>query len=364
MASPHAAKVVLTEEERRVLEGYARRRKTSQSLAKRSRIVLLAADGLTNQMIAAELGTSRTTVKTWRNRFAKQRLEGLHDEPRPGAPRTISDDDVERVIAMTLETTPREATHWSTRLMAKHSGLSHASVQRIWRAFGLSPHRSDTFTLSNDPLFVEKVRDVVGLYLNPPEHAVVLCVDEKSQIQALDRTQPIFPMTLGQDEKRTGTYRRHGTTSLFAAIDTATGKVIGKCYRRRRVSEFRAFLNLLDREVPDGLEVHIIVDNLNTHKAKSIQKWFARHRRFHIHFIPTYSSWLNLVERWFGLLEQRQIKRGSHRSVVMLERAIYEFIETHNEDAAPFKWVKSADDILLSLKRFCERTLQNQGQEG
>jgi len=344
-----------------VLEGYVRRRKTAQVLAMRSRIVLLASEGMPNKTIAAKLGTSRSTVMTWRKRFVACRLDGLHDEPRPGAPRSITDSDVERVITITLEEKPRGATHWSTRLLAKQSGISHSSVGRIWRAFGLAPHRSDTFTLSNDPLFVEKVRDVVGLYMHPPENALVLCVDEKSQIQALDRKQPILPMLPGQAEKRTATYRRHGTTSLFAALDIVSGKVIGKCYRRRRTSEFRDFLNRLDREVPAELDVHVVMDNLNTHKGKSIQAWFARHPRFHAHFTPTYSSWLNQVERWFGLLEQRQIKRSSHTSVVQLERAIYEFIDAHNDEGKPFVWTKSADDILCSIKRFCERNLQAQG---
>jgi transposase len=290
------------------------------------------------------------------------RLDGLHDGPRPGAPRTIDDDKVEEVIVRTLESTPKGATHWSTRQMAKAVGISHDSVSRIWRAFGLKPHRSETFQLSADPLFVEKVRDVVGLYMRPPDNAVVLCVDEKSQVQALDRTQPVRPMQPGRTERRTPEYRRHGTTSLFAALDVATGNVIGKCFRRHRAVEFRKFLNLVDKEVPDDLDVHVIVDNYSTHKAPEIKPWLARHPRFHFHFIPTHSSWLNQVERWFGLLTDKQIKRGSHRSVPTLECAIYEFVEAHNEDSQPFKWVKTADEILAKIKRFCQRTLQAQGR--
>ena len=361
MARPHALQFELTEEDRSILEGYVRRRTTAQALATRSNIVLLAADGVPNKTIASIVGASRSTVMTWRKRFAEQGLAGLHDELRPGAPRSITDADVERVITMTLEETPKGATHWSTRELAKRAGISHSSVGRIWRAFGLAPHRSDTFTLSNDPLFVQKVRDIVGLYMSPPDNALVLCVDEKSQIQALDRKQPVLPMLPGQLEKRTATYRRHGTTSLFAALDILTGKVIGKCYRRRRTKEFIDFLKRLDQEVPDELDVHLVMDNLNTHKGKAVQRWFARHSRFHTHFTPTYSSWLNQVERWFGLLEQRQLKRGSHTSVVQLERAIYEFIEAHNGEPAPFTWTKSADDILNSLRRFCERNLAAHG---
>ena len=361
MANGHAIAIELTEKERLILEGYARRRKTAQAVAKRSRIVLMAAAGTPNKTIAAKLMMSRSTVMIWRKRFAERRLDGLHDEPRPGAPRSIADAEIERIVTTTLEETPKGSTHWSTRTLAKQVGVSHSSVSRIRRAFGLAPHRSDTFTLSNDPLFVEKVRDIVGLYLSPPENALVLCVDEKSQIQALNRKQPVLPMLPGQGEKRTASYRRHGTTSLFAALDILTGKVIGKCYRRRRTSEMRDFLNRVERVVPPLLDVHIIMDNLNTHKAVSIQRWFARHPRFHVHFTPTYSSWINQVERWFALLEQRQLKRGSHTSVVQLERAIYDFIDAHNDDPKPFTWTKSADQILQSLKRFCIRNQQAQG---
>ena len=348
----------LSDEERNTLQRYVRRRTSSQQLALRSRIVLQCARGSANQDVASELGVTPHTVGKWRRRFAEMRLDGLHDGPRPGAPRTIEDDKVEEVIVRTLESTPKGATHWSTRQMAKTVGISHDSVSRIWRAFGLKPHRSETFQLPTDPLFVEKVRDVVGLYMRPPDNAVVLCVDEKSQIQALDRTQPVLPMQPGRTERRTPEYRRHGTTSLFAALDVATGNVIGKCFRRHRTVEFRKFLNLVDKEVPDDLDVHVIADNYSTHKAPEIKNWLVRHPRFHFHFIPTHSSWLNQVERWFGLLTDKQIKRGTHRSVPTLERAIYDFVEAHNEDSKPFNWVKSADEILAKIKRFCQHTLQ------
>jgi transposase len=360
-ASRRAATIELTDEEREVLEGYARRRTTAQALAMRARIVLRCAEGGESSAIAAEMKLDRNTVARWRTRFAKQRLQGLHDEPRPGAPRKIADAKVERVIVDTLESKPRGATHWSTRDMAKHSGLSHSTVGRIWRAFGLQPHRSDAFQLSNDPLFIDKVRDIVGLYLDPPESAVVLCVDEKSQVQALNRMQPVLPMMPTTPEKQTHTYVRHGTTSLFAALDVATGRVIGQCRRRHRSTEFVKFLQQLDDSVPQHLDVHVILDNLQTHKTPAAHRWFLRHPRFHVHFTPTYSSWLNQVERWFALLEQKALRRGVHRSTAELERAIYEFIEVSNEEPRPYLWTKSADDILDNLSRFCGRTLNSQG---
>jgi len=350
----------LSDEERTTLQRYIRRRTSSQQLALRSRIVLECARGSENQDVAVKLDVTPHTVGKWRRRFAEKRLDGLHDGHRPGPPRTIEDDKVEEVIVRTLESAPKGATHWSTRQMAKAVGISHDSVGRIWRAFGLKPHRSETFQLSADPLFVEKVRDVVGLYMRPPDNAVVLCVDEKSQIQALDRTQPVLPMQPGRTERRTPEYRRHGTTSLFAALDVATGNVIGKCFRRHRAIEFRRFLNLVNKEVPDEFDVHIIADNYSTHKTPEIKRWLARHPRFHFHFIPTHSSWLNQVERWFGLLTDKQIKRGAHRSVPTLESAIYDFLEAHNDDPQPFKWVKTADEILAKIKRFCQHTLQAQ----
>lgn len=360
-ASNRAVEITLTEEERAALEGYARRRSTAQALALRARIVLRCAEGGENTEIAKELKIGRMAVGRWRRRFHDLRLEGLLDEPRPGAPRQITDAKVEQIIVATLETTPKGATHWSTRDMAKHSGLSHSTIGRIWRTFGLKPHRSETFQLSNDPLFIEKVRDIVGLYLNPPESAVVLCVDEKSQVQALNRTQPALPMMSGRPELQTHTYVRHGTTALFAALDVATGRVIGQCRRRHRATEFLKFLQQIDDSVPAGLDVHIVLDNLSTHKTPAVHRWFLRHPRFNLHFTPTYSSWLNQVERWFALLETKALKRGVHRSTVELEKAIYEFIEASNESPRPFAWTKSADDIFASLKRFCGRTLEAQG---
>jgi transposase len=356
-----AAKIELTDEERQTLEGYTRRRTTAQALALRARIVLRCAEGGESRAIAEEMKINEATVGRWRRRFAKLRLQGLHDEPRPGAPRKITDATVERVIVDTLESKPKAATHWSTRDMAKHSGLSHSTIGRIWRTFGLQPHRSDAFQLSNDPLFIEKVRDIVGLYMNPPESAVVLCVDEKSQVQALNRMQPVLPMMPAQSEKQTHTYVRNGTTSLFAALDVATGQVIGQCRRRHRSTEFVKFLQQIDENVPEDLEIHVVLDNLQTHKTPAAHRWFLRHPRFHVHFTPTYSSWLNQVERWFALLEQKALKRGVHRSTLELEKAIYQFIEASNENPRPYLWTKSADDILDNLKRFCGSTLQSQG---
>jgi len=300
--------------EREALERWSRRPKTAQALAQRARIVLACAARMTNADVSAQVRVTRQTVGRWRARFLKKRLDGLLDEPRPCAPRKITDAHVERVITMTLESTPREATHWSTRSMAKTCGLSQTAVSRIWRAFALQPHRSETFKLSKDPLFIEKVRDIVGLYLNPPDKALVLCADEKSQVQALDRTQPLLPMRPGQVERRTHDYVRHGTTSLFAALDVKSGKVIGECHRRHRAREFRKFLGTIDTSVPARLDVHLILDNYGTHKTPSIRRWLVRHPRFHLHFTPTSASWMNLVERWFGLLTERQIRRGIHRS--------------------------------------------------
>jgi transposase len=361
MGNQHtAATVILTTEERAILESYVRRKKTAQALAYRARIILRCADGGHDGIVAEELGVARGSVGRWRRRFLKLRLQGLHDEPRPGAPRTIKDMQVERVVIETLETTPKGATHWSTRDMAKHSGLSHSTIGRIWRAFGLKPHRSETFQLSNDPLFVDKVRDIVGLYMHPPENAIVLCVDEKSQVQALNRAQPVLPMLPARPELQTHTYVRHGTTSLFAALDVATGKVIGKCHRRHRSAEFLKFLKEIETSVPQDLDVHIVLDNLRTHKTPAVHRWFLRHPRWHLHFTPTYSSWLNQVERWFALLEQKQLKRGAHCNTRQLESAIYEFIDVSNDNPKPFIWTKSADDILANLKRFCIRTLESQ----
>ncbi|NJM35751.1 MAG: IS630 family transposase [Rhodomicrobium sp.] len=349
------AEIVLSSDERAGLERLLSRRKTSQGLAQRARIVLSCAEGLSSKEVARRLRVSEAMVGKWRRRFAQGRLEGLYDEPRPGGPRTVGDDQIEAIIVKTLESQPANATHWSSREMARVSGVSTSSVQRIWRAFGLQPHRAETFKLSKDPLFIEKVRDVVGLYLSPPEKALVLCVDEKSQIQALDRSSPILPLMPGTPERRTHDYTRHGTTSLFAALDAATGAVIGKCYNRHRAQEFRKFLTEIEENVPDDMDVHIIMDNYATHKTPTIRNWFARRPRWHVHFTPTSASWLNLVERFFAELTQKQIKRGAHRSVGELKAAIARYIDNRNDDPKPFKWVRTADQILAAVKRYCER---------
>ncbi len=357
MARGKAVEIELTVAERQELESWVRRRRTSQGRALRSRIVLKAADGMNNVAIAGALGTSRRTVGLWRSRFAVRRLDGLLDEPRPGAPRKIGDETITEVVTKTLETMPDTATHWSTRAMAKASGISVTSVHRIWRAFGLQPHRQETFKLSSDPLFVEKVRDIVGLYLDPPARALVLCVDEKSQIQALDRTQPLLPMRPGQAERRSHDYKRHGTTTLFAALDVKAGTVIATCMRRHRAVEFRRFLDAIERNVPADLDIHTIMDNASSHKTKLIRDWFAKRPRWHVHFTPTSASWINQVERFFALLSEQQIKRGAHRSTAELEAAIEAYIEARNADPKPFRWTKSADNILASIERFCRRTL-------
>jgi transposase len=357
MAGRPLPELTLSCEEKAALGGLASRRKTAQALALRARIVLACAAGRKNQAVAADLGITAQTVGKWRRRFVEHRLDGLHDEPRPGVPRTIEDAAVEAVIVRTLEAKPQGATHWSSRLMARASGISTSSVQRIWRAFGLQPHRTESFKLSPDPLFVDKVRDIVGLYLNPPDRALVLCVDEKSQIQALDRTQPLLPMRPGQAERRTFDYKRNGTTSLFAALDVATGRVLGRCYKQHRAAEFRRFLDAVDSAVPAELDVHLVMDNYATHKTPMIRHWLAKRPRYHVHFTPTYASWLNQVERWFALLTERQIRRGVHRSVSELETAIVSFIEQHNAKPAPFSWARSADEILATIARFCTRTI-------
>jgi transposase len=346
----------LSEEERLTLERLTNRRKSAQAMALRARIVLACAvEGVTNQAVAGRLGVHPVTVGKWRARFVAKRLDGLFDEPRPGARRTITDDKVEKVIVKTLEDKPADATHWSTRSMAKATGMSQTSISLIWRAFGLQPHRAESFKLSTDPLFIEKVRDIVGLYLDPPERAVVLCVDEKSQIQALNRYQPILAMMPGTPERRSHDYVRHGTTNLFAALNMATGKVIGSLHHRHRAAEFKKFLIRIDDEVPAGLDVHLILDNYSTHKTPEIQRWLLRHPRFHLHFTPTSGSWLNMVERWFGELTTKKIKRGAHTSVKALEADIRGWIEHWNDDPRPYVWVKTADQILASLARYCER---------
>jgi transposase len=347
--------LTITDEERETLERWARRPTTAQAVAQRARLILSCAGGRTNTRVAHDLHLTKPTVGKWRTRFLAQRLDGLLDEPRPGAPRTVSDADVERVLTRTLETKPADATHWSIRSMAQACGLSRSTVNRIWHAFALQPHRTETFKLSKDPLFIEKVRDIVGLYLNPPDRALVLCVDEKSQIQALDRTQPLLPMRPGQVERRTHDYVRHGTTSLFAALDAKSGKIIGQLQRRHRAIEFRKFLDTIDAAVPGELEVHLILDNYGTHKTPMIHRWLARRPRFHLHFTPTSASWLNLVERWFALLTDKQIKRGAHKSTRTLEAAILAYIALSNTAPKPFVWTKTADEILASVARFCHR---------
>jgi transposase len=348
------ADLVLTAEERATLQRLARSRSGKAGVSRRARIILKCATGLTDVDVAEELDTTRVTVGKWRRRFLTNRLDGLFDEPRAGAPRKIDDDAVEMVIEATLHKTPRKATHWSTRLLEKETGISSTSIHRIWRAFGLQPHRSETFSLSTDPQFIEKVRDVVGLYMNPPANALVLCVDEKSQIQALDRSQPVLPMRPTTPIRLTHNYIRHGTTSLFAALDVATGNVIGKCFRRHRTDEFLKFLNVIKKSVPEELDVHLVMDNYVTHKNERVKRWILRNPRFHIHFIPTHSSWLNMVESWFSLLSKRKLKRGVHSSTQALERDINDFLGAHNDDPTPYVWTKSADEIFESLRRYCE----------
>jgi len=349
------AELVLDDIERETLERWARRPTSAQALALRCRIVLACAAGGSNTEVAGRIGVNRNTVGKWRARFVAHRLDGLHDEPRPGAPRSIGDEDVERVIVATLEQTPRDATHWSTRSMAAATGMSQSAVSRIWRAFGLKPHLVDEFKLSPDPLFIDKVRDVVGLYLNPPDAAVVLCVDEKTQVQALDRTAPILPLIPGAPERRTHDYKRNGTTNLYAALDVASGHVIADMTARHRAEEFQKFLNLIDKSVPEHLDVHVVLDNQSTHKTPSIQRWLLRHPRFTLHFTPTYSSWLNLVERWFAELTTKWIKRGTHHSVKDLTASIRTWITNWNDEPKPFIWHKTADEILDSLASYCNR---------
>jgi transposase len=349
-------RLVLGGDEKATLEGWTRRRKSAQALAMRARIVLECASGKSNSDVAALLRVTKQTVGKWRARFLLNRLDGLLDEPRPGAPRRIGDEKINAVVTQTLESAPRDATHWSTRSMAEACGLSHMTVKRIWAAFGLEPQRVETFKLSTDPLFVDKVRDIVGLYMDPPDRALVLSVDEKSQIQALDRSQPVLPMRPGQAERRSHDYKRYGTTTLFAALNTETGRVIGECHRRHRSIEFRKFLDTIDDSIPADLDVHLIMDNYGTHKTVLIKRWLAKRPRFHVHFTPTSASWINMVERFFAALTEKQIRRGVHRSTKKLEQAIRDYLKLHNESPKPFCWTKSADEILASVARFCQRT--------
>ena len=341
-----------------MLEAWTRRRSTAQALALRARIVLAAAGQLTNAEIAELEGVSRPTVTKWRNRFAAKRLEGLLDEPRPGRPRTITDEQVERVVITTLETKPKNATHWSTRSMAKEAGVTPDAVMRIWHAFGLQPHRQETWKLSKDPQLIEKVHDICGLYLNPPERAVVLCVDEKSQIQALDRTAPTLPMLPGTPERATHDYERNGTSSLYAALNVGSGEVISSLHQRHRAIEFLKFLKTVDATVPAHLDVHLVLDNASSHKTPKVRRWLAQHPRFVLHFTPTSSSWINLVERWFSELTTKLLRRGAHRSVRQLNSEIRRWIDSWNENPQPFVWTKTADQILDSIKRYCERINQ------
>lgn len=348
------AELVLSEDERAALDQMRRRGSIGASMKLRATIVTMCAEGRDSVDVAEDLGITQQTVGKWRRRFLDKRLDGLFDEPRVGRPRTVTDEDVQRVIDTTLQEKPRASTHWSTRMLAKELKLSRDAVQRVWRAFGLKPHRTETFSLSRDPQFIEKVRDVVGLYMSPPDNAIVLCVDEKSQMQALDRSQPLLPMMATHPERRTPTYVRHGTTSLFAALDVATGNVIGKTYRRHRAAEFVRFLDEIESRVPLEVDVHLVMDNYATHKTDSVKRWLLRHPRYKLHFTPTSSSWLNLVESFFSMVERNVTRRGVHRSVGSLESSVREFLDAHNSDPKPFVWTKSADAILVNLRRYCE----------
>ncbi len=354
MGRPKAA-LVLNPQQRERLESLASSRSLPAGLVRRARIILLSAAGKTNMQIARQMGLTNATVGKWRRRFLEQDVSGLHDELRPGRPRPISDERVARLVRKTLETKPKDGTHWSVRQIAEQTRVSKSTVHRIWQAFGLEPHRQKHFKLSTDPFFVEKVRDIVGLYLNPPENAVVLCVDEKSQIQALERTQPMLPMGLGYVEGITHDYRRHGTTTLFAALDTAKGTVITQCRQRHRHQEYLDFLRQIEKNVPAELDVHVIVDNYGTHKHPRVKRWFAARPRFHVHFTPTYASWLNQVEIWFNRITQRAIRRGTFRSVKELVEKIDQYVRTSNTHAHPFTWTATADSIFAKVQRLCER---------
>ncbi len=354
----------VTPEEKEKLEMLARRPKTSQAMAMRARIVLGCSAGLNNSDVAKRLRITGATVCKWRERFRVNRLEGLLDEPRPGAPRSITDVQVEEVITKTLESMPANSTHWSTRLMARKAGLSQSAIVRIWRAFGLQPHRVESFKFSKDPQFVEKVRDIVGLYLNPPDRAIVLCVDEKSQVQALNRTQPILPLAPGVPARQSHDYERHGVTSLFAAMDVASGITISNCYRRHRHQEFLRFLNDIDANLPRGLDVHLVLDNYGTHKVTKVRAWLARHPRYHVHFTPTSGSWLNLVERLFAEVTERCVRRGSHTAVRSLEKAMLDYLDQRNKDPKPFVWTADADLILGKVARVSKRISDSGHQRG
>lgn len=350
-----AAKIALTPTAEGELQSFARSRSLPSAVVQRARIVLACAEGKANQDIATQMHLTTATVSKWRNRFARQGLMGLYDEPRSGAPRSISDEQVAQLIRQTLQTKPAKGTHWSCRSMAEDTGLSKSTIQRVWSTFGVQPHRQKHFKISTDPFFVEKVRDIVGLYLNPPHNALVLCVDEKSQVQALERTQRVLPMGLGYVEGVTHDYRRHGTTTLFAALDVATGEVISQCKKRHRHQEFLSFLRHLDGNIPEDLDIHLIVDNYATHKHACIKRWLASRPRYHVHYTPTYASWLNQVEIWFNIITQQAIRRGSFSSVRQLIQRINDFVEQHNKDCAPFAWTATAESILAKVRRLCQR---------
>lgn len=345
----------VTAEEKQKLSMLARRPKSAQAIAMRARIVLGCDDGLSNGAVARKLRITGATVCKWRERFRVNRLQGLLDEPRPGAPRSITDTQVEEVITQTLESMPANSTHWSSRLMAKKTGLSQTAIVRIWRAFGLQPHRVENFKFSKDPQFVEKVRDIVGLYMNPPDHAIVLCVDEKSQVQALNRTQPILPLAPGVPSRQSHDYQRHGVTSLFAALDVASGVAISNCYRRHRHQEFLKFLHEIDTNLPAGFDVHLVMDNYGTHKVNKVQAWLVRHPRYHVHFTPTSGSWLNMVERLFAEVTERCVRRGSHTNVRSLEKAMLDYLDRRNNEPKPFVWTADADLILGKVRRLSQR---------
>jgi len=359
---PKKAALVLTDDERHALLRLTKRARVNRAFAFRARLVLACGDGTLNRAVARRFHTTDATVGKWRQRFIDRRLEGLYDEPRAGAPRTITDDAVEDVIVKTLETTPPAETHWSTRSMAAAAGLSHTTIGRIWRTFGLKPHVTESFKISPDPQLIEKVRDVVGLYMNPPTNAAVFSFDEKSQIQALERAQPILPMDIGQPERRTHNYVRNGTVDLFAALNVATGEVLARCKARHRAADFVAFLREIEARVDPALEVHVVLDNLSAHRAPVVHRWLLRHPRFHLHFTPTYASWLNLVERFFGMLTDKALRRGSHTSVAALRDAILAYVAAHNDKGKPFTWTKTADEILDKMRRFGLRTQQVHAQ--
>jgi transposase len=353
--------LVVTEDERAELVRLSKRVRTNRDLAFRARLILACADEPLNVVVARRYRCAGSTVGTWRTRFIKDRLDGLYDEPRVGGPRTISDEEVEALVVKTLETKPDGHTHWSTRKMAEKAGISHTMVGRIWRTFGLKPHVSQSFKISPDPQLIEKIRDVVGLYTNPPANAVVFAVDEKSQIQALERAQPILPMDLGQPERQTHNYIRNGTLDLFAALNVATGEVVARCKQQHRAKDFVDFLRELDDHVESELEIHVVLDNLSTHKAPPVHRFMLRNPRFHLHFTPTYASWLNLVERFFGLLTEQALRRGSFTSIPKLRTAILDYVASHNGRNKPFRWTKTADEILDKMRRFGVRTQQVHG---